>query len=186
MTIGIPGGVNIDPTKMEMTAMRVSWNAIDVGGTADKVIVDVKYDKKAIKADQFGSTDLDHRVYGLHIKVTTFLNQTRDTATWKTAFPTAIIETSGTSPSIISKITFGLSMGSSAYTAAQTLVLHPVVLADSDLSQDHNFFLAYPEEASAVTYGPEEQSKIKIVWTIYPTLTGSGAPKWYSFGSLAA
>lgn len=170
-----------DPNKMELTPMRVSWAGQDLGGTMKNAVIDIKIKKHNIVADQYGATNLDMRLNGTEITVTTELSQVRDSNTWAEAFPSAIQTGSGVTGSIL----FQLPIGRSDLLAANLLTLHPIDRPDADTTQDHNFYLAHPAEATPITYGPGEQSALKVVWNVFPVLTGSGAPKFYKFGSLS-
>jgi len=49
-----------------------------------------------------------------------------------------------------------------------SLLLHPLSKADADLSGDYLFYKACSTASSEVTYGPEGQAKIKVVWEVLP------------------
>jgi hypothetical protein len=128
---------SVDSTKMELTPMRVSFKKpgatafSEVGGTLGNVLVDIKYEKAEIKADQLGTTVLDRRVKGLVMTVTTELTQTQDKFNvWKDVFShstfvgTALTGVTNTaaSPALFTKTTHGLVAGDSiTITSATTL-----------------------------------------------------------------
>lgn len=167
------GSTNVTATNMELTPQRVTWGGNDLGGTLENVQIDVEYSKGEIKADQFGTTVLDRRLNGIMVKVTTKLAEVRSTTTWAKVFPNAVTGSGA--------IEFRLDMGSSDAVQAQTLLLHPLALDDSDTSQDHKFYAAFPSEVSSIVYGPEEQSALQVIWNVYPYVTG-GVTKWYRYG----
>jgi hypothetical protein len=175
--------LNVQVQKMELTTQRVTWKGIDLGGTNEGVKIEIKYMKGDIKADQYGETVMDKRLNGLSVKVTTALAQVRDPAFWAKIFPSAVLAGSVGDQSL----TFGQDTGRSALSDAGALVLHPVVLADADLTQDHTFYLACPNEESSLNYGPKDQVKATLVFDIFPQiLTGNGgALKFYKFGDPA-
>lgn len=173
--------LDIKVEKLELTPQKVSWNGVDLGATLDGVTIEIKYMKGEIKADQYGVTVLDRRLNGTEITVTTALGQVRDPLFWSKVFPSAQYATSGMDKSL----TFNQETGRSDRDNAQVLVLHPVVLDDTDVSQDHTFYLAHPSEESSIAYGPEDQSKAELVFNIYPQiLTGDGGSlQFYRFGT---
>jgi hypothetical protein len=171
----------ITTNKMELTPQRVTFNSIDLGGTLGNVLVEVKTSKGEIKADQYGNSVIDRRNNGMEIKVTLELAEVRDITKMSYVFPSATLATSGSDKSL----TFYAKIGASDLDAAQLLNLHPIVLDDSDVTQDHNFYKAYPSEESSITYGPEKQSSAKLVFHVYPLISGTSDPKWYKFGKLS-
>lgn len=169
--------VSVTESSMELTPQRVTLGGVDLGGTLDNVVVDFSYSKGEIKADQFGTTVLDRRVNGIAAKVTLKIAQVRDAEVWSEIFPNANYADVGGDKAI----EFRLPIGASDLDNAVLLNLHPVVVDDSDVSQDHNFYLAFPEEVSQITYGPEEQSGLQMVFNVYRQVTG-GVSRWYRFG----
>src|SRR5690242_7287431 len=85
----------ITPTEMELTPMRVSFKGpgagsySDLGGTLSNVVIETKYEKAEIHADQLGTTVLDRRVKGLIVQVTTEITEIQNKDLWKVVFPHA-------------------------------------------------------------------------------------------------
>ena len=178
MTVGSSAA---NPANIELTPMRVSWGGVDLGSTMGNVTVDVKTSKAPITADQYGKSNLDMRVNGLNITVTTELLEARAPLTWNEVFPSMTYTNTSTGA-----VTFQLPIGQSDLAGAKVLNLHPLVKADSDTTQDHNFYLAYPSEQSSLVYGPSGETKMKLVWNVFPVTTGGlAAAKWYKFGALS-
>ena len=161
---------------MELTPVRVKFSGTDLGGTLGNVVINAKYTKAEIKADQFGTLVLDRRVSGLEITVTTELNEVLNKANWNVVFPHAQYLTTSTAA-----IQFNSAVGDSDLSRAHVLLLHPLSLADADVSSDHTFFKACASAESSITYGPTEQAKLKIVWNILPDTSVSPA-KLYRYG----
>jgi hypothetical protein len=176
-------------SNMELTPMRVNYKFpgdstfTDLGGTLDNVVITMGYKKSPIKADQLGTTEIDRRVSGIDIKVTTSLTeiQNKDT-TWKAAFPHATL-TSGSGSYAGSKaVDFKSAIGDdSAVNNAGQLLLHPLSKADADKNTDYLFYKACSNAESEVSYGPEGQAKLKIVWQIYPDLSVTPA-RFFRYG----
>jgi len=157
--------------QMELTPMRVSIKRpadvgfTDLGGTLSNVKLNVEFTKANIMADQSGTTIRDRRVSGLKISVETELVQVKDKDIWKIVFPHASEVDDGLGNKMMY---FTTKMGDSDLANAVQLKLHPLSLADSDLSGDYFFWLACGDAKSEVVYGPEQQVKLKIVWNIMP------------------
>lgn len=169
--------VNVAPQKLELTPQRVNWNGIDLGATLDSVKIEIKTMKAPVNADQYGKTVLDNRLNGYEFKVTTSLAQVRDPQFWSYVFPSATF-TTGT-------LIFQQNTGRSDRDNAHPLILHPIVMPDGDLTQDHTFYLAHPTEESGIEYGPEKQAKLNLVFSIYPQILtgGGGVLQFYKFGT---
>lgn len=154
----------VTTSKMELTPMRVSFNGVDLGGTLKNVVVSTEFVKAELKADQSGETVRDRRVSGLKITVTTELAQVKDKDIWKVVFPHAKEITSGGNKMMY----FQAAVGDSDLANSYPLVLHPLSLADADLSGDYKFFKACGDAKSEIVYGPGEQTRLKIIWNILP------------------
>ena len=174
---------SIDATLMELTPMRVNFKGpsdsshIDLGGTLSNVVIETKYEKADIKADQLGTTVLDRRVKGLIIQVTTELTQVEDKNIWKYVFPHAT--EAGTSPH--KYIDFKSMVGDSDLANAGELVLHPLSKDNTVLDFDFTFFKACASAESSITYGPDKQAVLKIIWNILPDLSVT-PPRFYRHG----
>lgn len=163
----------VTPVNLELTPMRVTYNGVDLGGTLSNVLVTVKYHKSPLKADQFGDTILDSRVSGQEMMVTTELAEVSLKDNWKVAFPNAHLITSGGNKQMY----FDMQIGDSDLGLAKVLILHPLSRSNSDLAGDFKFYLATATGESEVTYSPTGQTKIKVVFRIYPD-TGTVPAKW--------
>lgn len=166
---------NVDQTKMDLGPCRVTYNGVDLGGTLDNVTVSVKMDQGEIKADQTGTTILDHRVVGLQISVETALAEMQSKDKWKVAFPYMDLLTSGPNKAGLFRNKNGLSL----YDVSAQLKLHPLNRADADLSQDYLFYKAAANQDSKVIYGPKEQIKLALKWNIYPDAGQTGQPQLF-------
>jgi hypothetical protein len=167
-------------TNMELTPMMVKFAGVDLGGTLGNVVITAKYDKAPIKADQLGSTILDYRVSGIAITVTTELTEIKNPDVWKVVFPNASL--------IIGPpkaIQFNTNVGDSDIAHAGLLTLHP--LSDTAIGNDydHTFWCAVASADSTITYGPTEQSRLKIVWNILPD-TSVTPYRFYRMGDIAS
>jgi hypothetical protein len=149
---------------MELSPVRVKFGGVDLGGSLGNVVISTKFMKAPIMADQSGKTVRDRRVSGIEITLTTELAQIKDKDIWKVVFPHAKEVVSGPNKAMY----FEGAIGDSDLAHAAELLLHPLSLADADLSGDHKFYKACASAESEITYGPEEQARLKIVWNILP------------------
>jgi len=169
----------VTTSSMELTPMRVSLDGTDLGGTLGNVVISAAYKKANILADQSGSTVRDRRVSGLEITVTTELAEVQNKDIWQVVFPHATLV--GASAAI----DFKENMGDADLPKALELVLHPLSKANGDLTGDYTFFKAIASAESSITYGPNEQARLKIVWNILPD--ESVTPnKFFRYGDPAA
>jgi hypothetical protein len=153
----------VTTSNMELTPMRVSFDGVDLGGTLGNVVISAKYAKSNILADQSGSTVRDRRVSGVEITVTTEVSEIKNKDIWKVVFPHATLVSTGTAA-----LDFNDNIGDSDSANAAVLLLHPLSKADSDLTTDYTFYKAVASAESSITYGPNEQARLKIVWNILP------------------
>jgi len=155
-------------SNMDIGPCQVFWDGDDLGGTLDNVVINFKYEKAPLKADQTGSALLDEAISGMEVTIETSFTQTRDKELLQKLFPNADI--GGTTPNFFIdwKDKVATRMLSSF---AKVLKLHPIVEADASKNQDWNFYKAVPSEESSYTFGPADQAKMKIVWKVYLDLS---------------
>lgn len=173
----------VDVTKLDLTPVRVKYGVsgseVDLGATLSNVVVEIKYSKADMKADQFGITVLDRRVSGFEAKVTTEVAQILDAAIWKVVFPNSTMVT----VSGHSYVDFKVAIGQGDQALSKRLILHPLSFDDSNLDGDLTFHKATASAESTTTYSPTEQQKLKIVWNILPDL-GTSPPRFLRFGNI--
>jgi hypothetical protein len=170
---------NVDGSKMELTPMRVSYRGVDLGGTLSNVVVEMKYEKAEIKADQLGSTVMDRRVKGFICTVTTEFTQVQDKLNiWKAVFPHA--NHAGTAPA--DAMDFNSAVGDGDLINSGLLTLHPLSQIDSVLDYDFTFFKATADAQSSITYGPDKQATIKIIFNVLPD-TSVVPPRFMRYGN---
>lgn len=157
-----PGGTSINFTGATSGQSYVQ-KEIDLGGTLDNVVISAKYTKADIKADQFGETVLDRRVKGIELSVKTALTEIRDKDTWKVAFPNITrLSTGGDA------VMWETKIGEKDTDLTGLLRLHPLAEDVSELGYDYLMYEAVASSESSITYGPSEQAKLEVTWTILP------------------
>ena len=152
----------VTTANMQLGPCRVHFKGVDIGGTLSNVTVRTTYEKANILADQSGTSVRDRRVAGLNIQVETEMTETANKDVWKTVFPHAMLVTSGGNK----QITFQNNVGDSDLSNAGILLLHPLYNLDANKSGDHKFFKACADANSEYVMGPNDQSKLKIVWNV--------------------
>jgi len=185
----MPSFASVVTSQMEMTPMRVSYKApealtaVDLGGTLENIVITMNYKKAELKADQSGSTVRDRRVSGIEVKVTTRLTQIQDKEIWKVVFPHAtLVEEAG--PPAQEAIVWSQAIGDSDLANAGELTLHPLSKENADVDTDYTFFKACASAESEVTYGPEQQASLNVVWNILPD-ESTTPERFFCYGDVA-
>lgn len=162
---------SVDPTKMELSPMRVTFDGVDLGGTKEGVTITPARSKADITTDQLGTTVQDRRVSGFNMTVAMSLAEIKTKSIWKVVFPNAKLV--GTFPN--QAIYFDAQIGVSDLSHAKQLLLHPLSLSDADLDGDYLIYKAVANEESEIVYNAENQSALKIIWNVYPDTSVSPA-----------
>jgi hypothetical protein len=153
----------VTPTNLELTPVRISYDGVDLGASLGNVKVNVKYDKAELKADQFGTSIIDRVNSGLNVTVETELAEFQNKDIIKVVFPNMVELTSGPNKAAY----FVSKVGEHDLSLAKQLILHPLSKQDADFSGDWLFYQAVANGDSSVTYGPQEQIKLKLIWNVY-------------------
>lgn len=153
----------VTTTKMDIGPCQVLFGADDLGGTLDNVVVNFKYEKAPLMADQFGKTLLDEAVSGMEVTIETSIAETRAKLLLSKIFKSA--NYAGTDPA--DYLDFKNRVPLRQLSLAEELTLHPLVEDAADKNFDWTFFKAMPSEESSYTFSPSEQGKMKIVWKVY-------------------
>lgn len=142
---------------------RVKYGSTDIGGTSGNVTIKFKYEKKELKADNYGSTLLDAAISGMECTIETEFLETRDKTYFALLFPSSAI--AGSNPN--KYIDFKDKTAIRQLALANTLELHPLVEDSTSKNHDWYFYKAIPWEDSSYTFGPAEQAKLKISWHVF-------------------
>lgn len=177
---------NVQNAKMELTPMRVSFQGpgatafTDLGGTLSKVVIDIKYEKAPIMADQLGTEPIDRVVKAFAATITTEITQVQDKNLWKVVFPHATA--GGTVPN--DYVLFESKIGDHDQANSGTLLLHPLSKDNTELNFDFTFFNVCSAAMTPLSYGPDGQVTLKVVWNVLPDLTKT-PPRWLVYGNAA-
>lgn len=148
---------------LELSPVRVTYKGRDLGATLGNVVLTTKYMKAPMYADQWGKTVADRAVSGLEISITTELAEVINKDNWKDLFHPAKLVGTGAKG-----MYFDNAVGRKDSADAGILLLHPLSLPDANLSRDHKFYKAIPSAESEITYGPDQQARLKCVWNVLP------------------
>lgn len=176
--MSLPSFSTVTPGNMDMGPCRVKFNSVDLGGTLEGVKIHWEPSKGEIKSDQLGSTVLDRVLSGLNITVETMLLELAAKSIWKVAMPYMDSVASGAAGYFQNKV------GQKDSSLWQTLLLHPLTKADSDLSADLTIYRAVAEGKSDLIYKPDGQIGLKVLWNAYPD-TSVNPPRFCFLGDPA-
>lgn len=161
---------SISVSNMDIGPCQVFFDGDDLGATLSNVVVNFKYMKSKLSADQTGpDTYLDEAISGIEVTVETEIAEVRDKTKLAKVFPNATLLSAGSQKAL----QFNDKVATRQLQYAKNLKLHP--LAESDTTEDYDwlFYKAVSTEESSYTFGPTEQAKMKIVWRIYLDLSVS-------------
>lgn len=145
---------------------KITYDGADLGYTKGGVEVEVTTDTHKTTVDQFGNTTLSEYIMGRNITVTAPLAETTLDNLAKT-MPGTLVE--GTTAK---KATVSTGVGTNLRTEAAELRLHPVGLADSDMSEDLVIPFAATPGAMKFAYKLDDERIFNVVFTGYPDETG--------------
>jgi hypothetical protein len=147
-------------------SLTFSAGQVDLGGTLGNVKVKIQYKKSPIKADQFGDTDLDSKVSGFMCTIETEVTEVKDKAKVKYIFPNS------TQLGVATKaLQFNTAVGQTDSDIAGTLTLHPLSMGHTVEDFDFVVYKCTATSESEYVFSPTEQTKLKIVWKVYPDLS---------------
>lgn len=170
----------ITPGNLELTPCRVTYKGVDIGATLGNVSVKLETALSELKADQLGSTPIDHKVSGHKYTIEMEFAEVKFKDNWKILFPMNKEVTQGLNKSMY----FDSELGFSMRSLAGPLVLHPLSLPDTDKSQDFYFYLASADAKTDYVFSPSEQVKLKTTFMVYPDFTTTPA-RFFVFGDPA-
>jgi len=168
---------NITPNFLELSPCRVTYKGVDVGATLGNVVVKISDKLSELKADQLGTTPIDKKVSGQIYTVEFEIAEVQNKDNWKILFPPhQLVEQGGNTG-----FYFDAQIGYSMRSGAGFLNLHPLSKPDTDLSEDFNCYLAASEVTSDFGFSPTDQTKMKVVMTLYPDFSTQPS-RFFFFG----
>ena len=151
---------------VKLGVCSVTFNAIDLGYTKGGVDVEVTTETYKVMIDQFGNSEINEYILGRTVSVTTPLVETTlDNLVNIMPGATKITDAITTTKQ---KVEVVHSIGTDLLAAAQKLVLHPIALTASDVSEDFIVPKANTPGQISFAYKLDEERVYNCVWTGYP------------------
>lgn len=159
----------MDATNIKIGACSVKLDGVDIGHTKGGVSVSYEPDKVKITADKYGESALDYALKGEVWKVVVKLAESA-VANIAKSIPAGTL--AGASNG---RLTIGRDAGFRFSTVAQELVLHPLVNASDDLSDDVVFHKAVAVESVEIPYNNDDERVIEVTFeALVDTTKSSG------------
>jgi hypothetical protein len=158
-------------SNVKVGVCKVSFNAIDLGYTKGGVEFDVETDTFVVTVDQFGNTPISEYINAR--KVTVKIPMAETTLENMVAImPGATLVTDHVTATK-KKVIVPTGVGTNLLDIAQQLILHPIGLADDDLSEDITVPLAATAGAVKFAYKIDDERVFEVTFTAYPADDGS-------------
>lgn len=157
---------------IKMGTCKITFNGVDLGLTMGGVEVVVETTTKETKVDQFGDTVANETIMGRNITVSAPLAETT-IQNLVALMPGATLVTDAvTSTKIKAVVTSGT--GISLLALAKELIMHPIELPDSDVSEDLVIPLAATAGAMNFAYKYDEERIFNTTFKGYPDRAQNG------------
>lgn len=145
---------------------KITYDSVDLGYTKGGVEVEVTTDTHKVNIDQFGNTPISEYIMGRNISVVAPLAETTLDNLAKTMPGTVVTGVTK------KKAMVSTGVGTDLRTVAAMLRLHPVGLADTDLSEDLVIPLAATPGAMKFAYKLDDERIFNVTFTGYPNDLG--------------
>lgn len=155
-----------DATNIKMGTCNISFDGVDLGLTIGGVEVEVTTNTHETKVDQYGDTAANETIMGRSIVVKAPLAETT-LANMADLMPGATLIGTGTE-----KVEVTTGVGVSLLTTAKELILHPIELLVSDLSEDLTIPLANTPGAMQFAYKYDQERVFMAEFKGYPDTNG--------------
>jgi len=157
---------------IKMGTCKITFDGQDLGLTMGGVEVTVETTTKEPKVDQFGDTVANETIMGRNITVSAPLAETTlDNMILLMPGTTKVVD-SADPTKMKAQITSGT--GISLLSRAKELILHPINLPDSDVSEDLIIPLAATAGAMNFAYKYDEERVFNTTFKGYPDRTQDG------------
>lgn len=165
--MGTVSNIKIEP-------MKVKFNGIDVGFCDGDIELNIAENLTEVMAHCAGTNVLSELRTGKTVEVTVTLKETSK----------AQLEAMLLGGEAIDATSYGYGLSKDfthTFDDAQSLVLHPCALADTDKSRDFTFWKAYPK-VETLTFSGENIFTIPVVFKIYPDMTKDANQQYFMIG----
>jgi len=156
-----------DATNIKIGACSITFNSVNLGHTKGGVEVSYEPEYTDITADQYGNTPLDKALTGEAMTVKVPLTESQ-VANLAVAVPMGTV--AGASDG---RLTVGKDAGARLAAVAHTLVIHPLVNASNDLSDDVVLYKAAVQGQVTLPFMVDEQRVIEVEFVAFIDTTKS-------------
>jgi hypothetical protein len=169
-----------DTKNVKLGVCKVKFDGVDLGYTKGGVEVSVTTETHKVMIDQFGKTPINEYVMGRQVTVKVPLAETTLT-NLVAIMPGATLITDGVDPTK-KVVNVPTGIGTNLLDIAETLVLHPTGLPDSNKAEDFTVFKAATAGALQFAYKLEDERIFNVEFTGYPDADG----KMFAIGDTSA
>jgi len=167
-----------DTQNVKLGVCKVTFNGVDLGYTKGGVEVSVSTETHKVEIDQFGKTVINELIMSRNVQVKVPLAETT-LENLVATMPGATLVTDAIDPTS-KRVDVSTAIGTNLLALAQTLVLHPIALADSDKSEDFTVHKAATAGALQFAYKLEEERVFNVEFNGYPDVANGS--KLFSYG----
>lgn len=148
----------------------IKFDNVDLGLTKGGVEFNVTTETHEVLVDQFGNTPISEYINGRKVTVSVPLAETTLENLVK-IMPGATLVTDGTDPTK-KRVDVPTGIGTNLLSIAKPLVLHPIGLPVSDVSEDVTIPLAGTGGALAFAYKLDDERVYNVEFKAYPDADG--------------
>lgn len=157
----------MNASNIKIGACSVKFGGIDIGHTKGGVTVNYEPTIVDITADKYGESPIDKALNGEKAMVTVRLAESA-VANLAYAIPAGDLAGAGDG-----RLNIGRDAGFRFSSVANTLLLHPLVNAEDDLSDDVYFHKAVVADAVEISYVNEEERVVEVTFHVLVDTTKS-------------
>lgn len=161
-----------DPQNIKLGTCKISYGGVDLGLTAGGVEVTVGTSTHETKVDQYGDTVVNEFITGRSCTVSAPLAETTLENLIAT-MPGAKLVSDGASPTK-KRVDVASGVGASLRELAKELILHPIALPDSDVSEDFIVPIAGVAGALNFAYKLDQERIFNTEFKAYPDQAKDG------------
>lgn len=158
-----------DASNIKLGTCKITYGGVDLGLTAGGVEVTVATTTHETKVDQLGDSTVNEFITGRTVMATCPLVETTIDNLILIMPGATKVGTGGTI-----RVDVGTSTGTSLLLAAKELILHPIALADSDVSEDFIIPLAGVAGAMNFSYKLDSERIYNAEFKGYPNTANGG------------
>lgn len=158
-----------DTANVKLGVCKITFGGVDLGYTKGGVEVEVATDTHPVTVDQFGESVINEYITKRDVNIKAPLAETT-LENLVAIMPGSTLVTDGVDPTK-KRVDVQNGVGSNLLTIAQELILHPIELDPSDLSEDFTVPLAATAGAMSFAYKHDEERVYNTEFNGYPDPT---------------